>query len=52
MIRYQSLSMPVMVLSETSIEETDEKINIECDDDKNVDSSNKIDSESSPKEGR
>lgn len=35
MIRYQSLSMPVMVLSETCAEK-DEKINVECDDDKQV----------------
>lgn len=34
MIRYQSLSMPVMVLSETTTEKEDEKINVEGDDEK------------------
>lgn len=51
MIRYQSLSMPVMVLS-TCIDE-DEKINVECDDEKNVNTvSNNTGSDSSLKEGR
>ncbi|GAB1866019.1 Vacuolar protein sorting-associated protein 72 homolog [Camponotus japonicus] len=50
MIRYQSLSMPVMVLSETYVNE-EEKINVECDDEKNVDTaSNNIGSDSSLKE--
>jgi len=31
MVRYQSLSMPVMVLSETNMDEKDEKINVECE---------------------
>jgi len=50
MIRYQSLSMPVMVLSETHVDE-DEKINVECDDEKKGDSNN-TSSDSSPNEGR
>lgn len=50
MIRYQSLSMPVMVLSETCVDE-DEKINVECDDEKKGNSNN-AGSDSSPKEGR
>ena len=37
MIRYQSLSMPVMVLSESSMEKEDEKINVEGDDEKTLD---------------
>lgn len=49
MIRYQSLSMPVMVLSEDVEEE--EKINVECDDEKKGNSNNPG-SDSSPKEGR
>lgn len=36
MIRYQSLSMPVMVLSEENFDKEDNKINIEEDDEKNV----------------
>ncbi|XP_011868535.1 PREDICTED: vacuolar protein sorting-associated protein 72 homolog [Vollenhovia emeryi] len=44
-IRYQSLSMPVMVL-ETSVDE-DERINVECDDEKKGSSNNP----GSPKEG-
>ncbi|KAL6422337.1 hypothetical protein ACFW04_010589 [Cataglyphis niger] len=52
MIRYQSLSMPVMVLSQTYINE-DEKINVECDDEKNVNTvSNNTASDGSLKEGR
>lgn len=52
MIRYQSLSMPVMVLSEANVNE-DEKINVECDDEKNVNTvSNNIGSNSSLKEER
>jgi len=31
MVRYQSLSMPVIVLSETKMDEKDEKINVECE---------------------
>lgn len=51
MIKYQSLSMPVMVLSETCVDE-DEKINVECDDEKNVNTvSNNTGSDSSLKEG-
>lgn len=50
MIRYQSLSMPVMVLSETFVDE-DEKINVECDDEKKGDS-NDPNLDTSPKEGR
>ncbi|XP_011166955.1 vacuolar protein sorting-associated protein 72 homolog [Solenopsis invicta] len=38
MIRYQSLSMPVMVLSETYVDV--EKINVECDDEKKGNSNN------------
>ncbi|XP_031829723.1 vacuolar protein sorting-associated protein YL-1 isoform X2 [Nomia melanderi] len=43
MIRYQSLSMPVMVLSEENFDKEDNKINIEEDDEKsvNVNSENK-----------
>jgi len=37
MIRYQSLSMPVMVLSQINEEE---KINVECDDEKKGNSNN------------
>lgn len=52
MIRYQSLSMPVMVLSETYVNE-DEKINVECDDEKNVNTvSSNTASDGSLKEGR
>jgi len=47
MIRYQSLSMPVMVLSDDVEEE--EKINVECDDEKKGNSN--PGSDSSPKEG-
>ncbi|XP_019695821.1 vacuolar protein sorting-associated protein 72 homolog isoform X2 [Harpegnathos saltator] len=36
MIRYQSLSMPVMVLSETIVDDKDERINVEGDGDKNT----------------
>jgi len=44
--------MPVMVLSETYVNE-EEKINVECDDEKNVDTaSNNIGSDSSLKEER
>lgn len=50
MIRYHSLSMPVMVLSEISVDE-DEKINVECDDEKKGNSNN-TGSDSSPKGGR
>lgn len=50
MIRYQSLSMPVMVLSEIYIDE-DEKINVECDDEKKG-NSNDPGFDTSPKEGR
>jgi len=42
--------MPVMVLSETHVDE-DEKINVECDDEKKGNSNN-TSSDSSPKEGR
>lgn len=52
MIRYQSLSMPVMVLSETHVNE-DEKINVECDDEKNINTvSNNTVPDNSLKEGR
>ena len=34
MIRYQSLSMPVIVLSESSTEKDDEKINVDTDEEK------------------
>lgn len=34
-IRYQSLSMPVMVLSEVNCDKEDDKINIDGDDEKN-----------------
>ncbi|XP_012287229.1 vacuolar protein sorting-associated protein 72 homolog [Orussus abietinus] len=34
MIRYQSLAMPVMVLTDTLLEKEDEKINVEADDEK------------------
>lgn len=50
MIRYQSLSMPVMVLSETHMDE-DENVNVECDDEKKGNSNNPG-SNSSPKERR
>lgn len=50
MIRYQSLSMPVIVLSETFVDE-DEKINVECDDEQRGNSNNP-DSDNSPKEER
>lgn len=50
MIRYQSLSMPVMLLSETYIDE-DEKINVECDDE-NKGNSNDPGFDTSLKEGR
>lgn len=52
MIRYQSLSMPVMVLPETDVEKNDQ-INVECDDEEktNPTTDNK-DSDGSPKEGR
>ncbi|KAM0734765.1 Vacuolar protein sorting-associated protein 72-like protein [Formica fusca] len=51
MIKYQSLSMPVMILSETHVNE-DEKINVECDDEKNVNIvSNNTASDGSLKEG-
>ncbi|XP_076232929.1 vacuolar protein sorting-associated protein YL-1 [Calliopsis andreniformis] len=36
MIRYQSLSMPVMILSEINVDKESDKINIEEDDEKNV----------------
>ncbi|XP_078041339.1 vacuolar protein sorting-associated protein YL-1 isoform X1 [Augochlora pura] len=36
MIRYQSLSMPVMVLSEVNVDKEDNKINIDVDDEKSV----------------
>ncbi|XP_033332608.2 vacuolar protein sorting-associated protein YL-1 isoform X2 [Megalopta genalis] len=36
MIRYQSLSMPVMVLSEVNVDKEDNKINIERDDEKSI----------------
>ncbi|CAK9818467.1 Vacuolar protein sorting-associated protein 72 homolog [Anthophora quadrimaculata] len=39
-IRYQSLAMPVMILSEVNYDKEDEKINIE-DDEKNTNSENK-----------
>lgn len=32
MIRYQSLSMPVMVLSKTCVNDKHKKINVNCDD--------------------
>ncbi|XP_012225609.1 vacuolar protein sorting-associated protein 72 homolog [Linepithema humile] len=53
MIRYQSLSMPVMVLSETDVNEKNDKINVECNDEEQTNpiSDNK-DSDDSPKEGR
>lgn len=52
MIRYQSLSMPVMVLSESYVNE-EEKINVECDDEKNIDTaSNNIGSDNCLKEER
>ncbi|EFN71247.1 Vacuolar protein sorting-associated protein 72-like protein [Camponotus floridanus] len=50
MIRYQSLSMPVMVLSESYVNE-EEKINVECDDEKNIDTaSNNVGSDNCLKE--
>lgn len=51
MIRYQSLSMPVMVLSETHVNEGEKIDVVECDDDKKGNSNN-LGSDSSPKEGR
>ncbi|XP_015603316.1 vacuolar protein sorting-associated protein 72 homolog [Cephus cinctus] len=36
MIRYQSLSMPVMLLSESPLEKEEEKINVEGDDEKSA----------------
>lgn len=51
MIRYQSLSMPVMVLSETHVDDRDEKINVECDEEKQANAiSNCTDSDSCSKE--
>ncbi|XP_046612490.1 vacuolar protein sorting-associated protein 72 homolog [Neodiprion virginianus] len=35
-IRYQSLSMPVLMLSETQADKDEEKINVEADDEKNT----------------
>lgn len=53
MIKYQSLSMPVIVLSETCVDEKDEKINVECDDEKKTNvNSNNTDSDNCFKEGR
>ncbi|KAL6267890.1 hypothetical protein P5V15_000960 [Pogonomyrmex californicus] len=49
MIRYQSLSMPIMILSEKSTDE-DEKINVECDDERKGNSNN-ASSDNIPKEG-
>ncbi|KOC67922.1 Vacuolar protein sorting-associated protein 72 like protein [Habropoda laboriosa] len=40
-IRYQSLAMPVMILSEVNYDKEDEKINIEGDDEKSINSENK-----------
>ncbi|XP_012531113.1 vacuolar protein sorting-associated protein 72 homolog [Monomorium pharaonis] len=48
MIRYQSLSMPVMELSETYVDE-DERINVECDDERKGNSDN-TSSDSPPKQ--
>lgn len=42
MIRYQSLSMPVMVLPETNTDDKDEKINVDCDDDRNTNTSSEV----------
>lgn len=39
MIRYQSLSMPVMILSEINVDKENEKINIEGDDEKDINAS-------------
>lgn len=53
MIRYQSLSMPVMVLSETNVNEKDDVINVECDnEDKTNPISDNKNSDNSQKEGR
>lgn len=52
MIRYQSLSMPVMVLSETSTNDKDEKINVDCDDDKNTNAVSNGTSSEVMKDGR
>lgn len=54
MIRYQSLSMPIMVLSETKhTEEKDETIDVECDESNKTDKAhNNTNSDISPKEGR
>ncbi|XP_076758005.1 vacuolar protein sorting-associated protein YL-1 [Xylocopa sonorina] len=41
MIRYQSLAMPVMILSEVNHDKDDDKINIDGDDEKNGNSENK-----------
>lgn len=51
MIRYQSLSMPVMVLSETHVNESEKIDVVECDDEKKG-NSNDPGSDSSPKEER
>lgn len=54
MIKYQSLSMPVIVLSETCTDDTDNEISVECENDKRVNTaSNSAGPESSEKkEGR
>lgn len=41
MIRYQSLSMPVMILSEVNYDREEDKINVEGDDEKSGGSDNK-----------
>ncbi|XP_017764189.1 PREDICTED: vacuolar protein sorting-associated protein 72 homolog isoform X2 [Eufriesea mexicana] len=41
MIRYQSLAMPLMILSEVNYDKEEDKINIEGDDEKNANSENK-----------
>lgn len=52
MIRYQSLSMPIMVLSETYVEEKDETIDVECDENKIDKAFNNTNSDVSLKEKR
>lgn len=41
MIRYQSLAMPLMILSEVNYDKEEDKINIDGDDEKNANSENK-----------
>ncbi|XP_020297599.1 vacuolar protein sorting-associated protein 72 homolog [Pseudomyrmex gracilis] len=50
MIRYQSLSMPIMILSETYVEKKSETINVECDENKIDKASNNTSSDISLKE--